>query len=173
MLWSQSTSDSRRSKTSVMISPHKLRYTSLPRRWVCTHTQQRSLKLQDGPGGSESPGWPRDTHTRNHCSHTSAAGQLEGSAGPVQVPWRMARLGFCCPQALPARGPRGPAGGRWRWRLGTEWGEGGAEPRPAAGVPRALSWMDHGEDNRKGGRKTVRSWVTLRWQTKVGLCRLC
>ena len=90
---------------------------------MCTHTRdsaRSSSKMGlEAARALASPG----THTaRNHCSHTSAAGQLEGSAGPVQVPWQTAQLGSCCPQALPARGPRGPAGGRWQWRLGTGGG---------------------------------------------------
>ena len=91
------------------------------------HARPRSLKPQSGPGGSERPGWPRDTgRPQSLLAHLSC-----GPAGG----WRWASpgaladgpVGCSPPRVLPGRGP---AGGRWRWRLGTGGGVGGRGGHP-------------------------------------------
>lgn len=115
VLWPQSTSGSTRDKTSVPTSPHDS--DTLPSRaGECAHTRQRSLELHGGSGGRESPGWPRDTRPPQalltHLSCGLAGGQCWASPGALAG----GPVGFSLPRVLPAPGP---AGGRWRWRLGT------------------------------------------------------
>lgn len=110
MLRSQSTSDSRRNKTSVTTSPHRLIHF-LPMR-ASVHTQDRARSSSkvglEAVRGLAGPG----THAaHSHCSHTSAVGRLEGGAGPARGPWRTARWGARHPGCCQVEGPQAGGGG--------------------------------------------------------------
>lgn len=165
MLWPQSTSGSTRDKTSVPTSPHDS--DTLPSR-VHTHDSARSSSTVGLEAGRALAG-PGTRAPRRHCSHTSAAGWLEGSAGPAQGPWRAARWVFRCPGCCQLQGLQVGGGGGG---LGQGGGQCTATSSRQSGQSRKLNGP-RGGDSIKGGRETLRSRVTLRRQAKVGLCRSC